>query len=76
MFAPGKPVPYVIVVSAQSHLNPSCTVQCSPLSLGTSGSGGWYPEIGDHPKQVVSNPLQKVLSNPVLGPEKVLIEPQ
>ena len=38
-----KPAPYVIVVSAQSHLDPSCTVQCSQLNLGTSGSGGWVP---------------------------------
>ena len=63
---------YVIVVSAQSHLDPSCTVQCSQLSLGTSGSGGWYPEIGNRPKKVLSNPPKKVQSNPLLPPEKVL----
>ena len=44
-----------------------------------------YPEIGDHPEKVLSNPPEgsieplkrlyrtpKVLSNPLLGPKKVL----
>ena len=45
-----------------------------------------YPEIGDHPNKVLSNPSrgsieplqiepQKVLSNPLLAPEKVLLNP-
>ena len=44
--------------------DPSCTVQCSQQSSGTSGSGGWYPEIGDRPKKVLSNPSKKVVLNP------------
>ena len=57
-------------------------VQCRQLSLGTSGSGGWYPEIGDRPKKVLLNPPQKVLSNPKrfyrtsVCPRKGSIEPQ
>ena len=44
----------------------SKVAQCSAArwAWGTSGSGGWYPEIGDRPSKVLSNPPKKVLSNP------------
>ena len=49
----------------------SCTVQCSQLSLGKSGSGGWYPESATAPAKGSIEP-QKVPSNPLLAPEMVL----
>ena len=62
-----KPAPYIIVVSAQLHLDPSCTVQCSQLSLGTSGSTvraeGTLKSV-TAPRWFYQTPQKKVQSNP------------
>ena len=68
-----KPALYITVVSEKSHLDPSCAVKSSQLSSGTSGSGGWYPEIGERSKKVLSNTPKKGSIEPS---KKGSIEPQ